>query len=249
MPSPGGIALGIVKGLESTIGTIKKVEEYKTKLNREQEKFDLDKKIAELSIKKMEGEVDPAILDLRRKQLKSEAEYKQAALNLENIKAENALSEERRKAKQFETEMQWLKDYGVYPGKGTGGPTNQQVYNAARNLAKSTKANPFQEPTADEIQKYMGDARNLLVNQGSGQQPGGKGDAEPNGYPIGMPGGDTIYLPKSVETTSQAVSYLMENKGLSRDQAIDVLRNQNQYNNAVLKARPRYTIKRRYTGD
>lgn len=73
-----GIFLGAARGLERATQNLMNIMATKYRIEKEQEKFKLDKKITDAQLKKLEMETSPERAELYRKQIQAEIDYNEA---------------------------------------------------------------------------------------------------------------------------------------------------------------------------
>ncbi len=99
-----GIMEGVARGFEGATDTLLQISLKKQQLDRQSEEFDIDMDIKKLRLKKLEGQMDPELLELQTKEmkdaLKAKNAYRDFTLTVLNNQ-ESALKKQKSSIKAF----------------------------------------------------------------------------------------------------------------------------------------------------
>ena len=117
------IAAGIAQGIEKATANLQNIQLAKYKLKQQDESFQLDKKVKEAQLNKMEFMYGPEQVQAERDKIKSETKYRQAATELANIQIEGEKAKQERELKDYEFKLREIERYeqGLKDGRSTSG--------------------------------------------------------------------------------------------------------------------------------
>lgn len=124
------IGAGIARGLRDATQTMLQVTLAKERIQQSRERFDLDKKIADLRMKKLEQELDPETARITKELQKRDLDLKEAALSLAEVQNQSAKELATKRKRELDNMGRLYVLAGLEPLENMPGMTPGQVKDA-----------------------------------------------------------------------------------------------------------------------
>lgn len=92
---------GAAKGFNQGVQNLARIKEAGIRLKMDQEKFEIDKKISNLQLQKVEQDLDPEMFEMRKKALGFETKIKEQEFGLNELKIKEAQKKENAKIGEY----------------------------------------------------------------------------------------------------------------------------------------------------
>ena len=220
---------GIIKGLQKSQDRYRDIRASRDQRRQEEEEFELKKKKhkTELDILKKQNDNDP-ILDMLEKQMKDQFDLQEAQSKVNSNMIDNAMRKE-------EDRMQTLQRTGskIMRSMPRRNPQLDWSYNTgSRSFSIKPREDSQTKTTmADKVFGKLANGNFADRQEAEEYAQSNLGYGWQSKHPKAIDIIDRTYgfdLPREIGKTSEAVDYLMNEKGMARNEAIQWLRKSNQ---------------------
>jgi len=226
-----GIMEGVATGLNDAMDTLNNISSEKTQLEREKKEFDVNMKIKNLELQKLEGQMDPELYKMQNEQLKAESKAKKSNIDYTMSLLNRQEKIEGDKARSFGGYLKGAETVAedAYSGQGLSlGGLELDINAGLKGDFPYKQTTPTQQlkraEASDELRKRAGAKEPLdtkIVESRKGWFGGDKN-------------AETVEFAKTL-TTRQSLIDMIKNADALEDRGIDVEEIEDLYEEELMK--------------